>query len=90
MKESHFLPSILKTPTKIVHFAETQRKIITIQYKILLWIFEEYFPHSSLNQGKPATDLQCFHCVLLMWLNREFRELKQTRRRRKRERHLKM
>ena len=47
MKESHFLPSISKTPTNNAYFAETQRKIITIEYKIrkliMLWIFDDYF-----------------------------------------------
>ena len=56
-EESHFSPSISKTPTKTAHFAETQRKIVTIEFKIrkliLLWIFDEYFPHSSLTQGNP-------------------------------------
>ena len=50
---------------KIVHFAETQRKIITIQYEILLWIFDEYFPHSSLNQGNPRQTYNAFTRVFV-------------------------
>ena len=39
------------------HFRETQTKLVTIEFKIrkliLLRIFDEYFPDSSLTQGNP-------------------------------------
>ena len=62
MKKSRFLRSLSKTRTINAHFAQTQGKLIPIEYTIrkliLLWIFDKYFPQSSLNQGNPRQNMR--------------------------------